>query len=388
MKKLFKFLVLILIPLLLCSCWDYNDINKRGVVLSVGIDYNSSTDNYVFSGEVANFSPSSVQQTEQIKKNNIYIFLAQGHTFEDAKIYTDNSVPLPVFLGASTVVIFGKSLATKSIEPYLHRIDGILDYRKTLLAVVSKEPPEELLKLTTNKSISVGSLIQNNLQHLESSGKALYTTIGEMLSSISLGNVGYVLPYVGIQANDIRYLGLAIMKDSKLIHTIDVKDTDGLLYLLADNPMLVETIPGFKDPNNIFSFNTKVKKRKISAEYIDNTPIINVNLELNSQLNYQYYVEPISEREIIQLENLLSKKIKTDIQTIITKSQKEFQCDIFNFIKYFRADCPKASKSIDWEKAYPAAKVNVNVSTKIINLNLDDPNAKIKTLEGKKNDKS
>jgi spore germination protein KC len=383
MKKLTKLLILFLIPLLLCSCWDYADIDKRGVVLSVGIDFDKTTGNYLFSGEVANFSPSSGQQIEQDKKTNISHFTAQGATFEDAKLHTDSSVPRPVFLGATTVVIFGPSFAEKSIEPYLNRIDGLLDYRKTLLAVVSKESPEKLLKLKTSKDNSVGSSIQDNLQWLEASGKALYTTVGEMLSAISMGDVGFVIPYVGMQANDIRYLGLAVMKDSKLIDIIDIKDTDGLLYLLADSPILIEFMPGIKNPNNIFSFHSEVEKRKIKAEYIDNTPIINVNLDVTLELHYQYYVEPISKEEMKQLEESLSRKIQLDIQKIVTRSQKEFQCDIFNFVKYFKADCPKAYKTIDWHVAYPNAKVNIKVATKIINLDLDDPNAKIKTSEGK-----
>lgn len=386
-KKLTRFLSLLLIPLLLCSCWDYYDVDDRGVVLSVGIDYDSTTDNYIFSGEIANFSPSSGQQTEQERKNSIYNFLSQGRTFEDAKLHSDSSVPRPVFLGATTVVLFGKSFAEKSIEPYLHRIDGIIDYRKTLLAVVSKEPPEELLKLRTNKDISVGFLIQDNLQWLEASGKALYTTIGEMLSDIAMGDVGYVIPYVGIQSKDIRYLGLAVMKHSKLVDIINIKDTDGLLYLLADKPILTEIMPGFKNPNNIFSFRSELKKRKIKAEYIDNTPVINVNLDVDLEIHYQYYIESISEEEIKKLETSVKEKIQTDIQTIVTRSQTEFKCDIFNFVKYFKADCPKAYKSIDWEDAYTAAKININISTKIINLDLDDPNAMIKTLEGKNNDK-
>jgi spore germination protein KC len=387
MKKLTKFFILFLIPLLLCSCWDYNDIDERGVVLSVGIDYDSLADNYNFSGEVANFSPSSGQQSDQDKRNIIYNFSSQGRTLEDAKLHSDSSVPMPLFLGGTAVVIFGKSLAKKSIEPYLHRIDGMLDYRKTLLAVVSKEPPEELLKLKTNKATSVGSSIQQNLEWLETSGKALYTTIGEMLSSISLGDVGYVLPYVGIQANDIRYLGLAVMKDSKLVDIIDIKDTDGLLYLVADKPSLVEFMPGLKNSNNIFSFHSQFKKRKIKAEYIDNTPVINVNLEIHLAIPYQYFIETISEEEIKKLENSVKEKIQKDIQTVINRSQTEFKCDIFNFVKYFKADCPKAYKSIDWEEAYTNAKVNIDVSTKIINLDLDDPNAKIKTSEGKNNEK-
>ncbi len=127
----------------------------------------------------------------------------------------------------------------------------------------------------------------------------------------------------------------------------------GLLYLLADKPSTPRNHAWYQEFKNIFSFHSKFKKRKIKAEYIDNTPVINVNLELNLELHYQYYVEPISKKEIKQLEDSLNNKIQTDIQTIVTRSQKEFKCDIFNFVKYFRADCPKAYKSIDWQGSLP-----------------------------------
>ena len=106
LKKYTKLLILFFIPLLLCSCWDYTDIDDKAVVLSVGIGYDSTTDNYIFSGEVANFSPSSRGQKDQEKSNNIYNFLSQGDTFEDAKLFSDSSVPLPIFLGSTSVVIF------------------------------------------------------------------------------------------------------------------------------------------------------------------------------------------------------------------------------------------------------------------------------------------
>ena len=390
MTKLTRLLTLLLMPLLLCSCWDYHDIDKRSVVLSVGVDYDRSTNNYIFSGEVANFSPIPIQQEGQSQRqgegSNLFTFLSRGRTFEEAKLHSDSSVPNPMYLGAIATVILGTSFAEKSIEPYLRRIDSITDYRKPVLIVVSKESPEELARLNTNKAISVGSSVYNNLEWLEASGKAIRTSVGEMLSAIARGDVGYVLPYVGIQDNDIRYLGLAVMKNSRLVDVISIKDTNGLLYLLASKPVLVETMPGFHNPNNIFSIRSHLKKRKIKTEYIDNTPIINIKLDLNLELHYQYYLEPVDKKEIKQLEDSVSEKIQTDIETIITRSQKEFKSDIFNFSKYFKADFPKTYNAINWEEAYTTSKVNVKVSSTIINLDLDDPNAKIETLGDKNNE--
>ncbi|MTI66871.1 MAG: hypothetical protein FH753_09760 [Firmicutes bacterium] len=165
------------------------------------------------------------------------------------------------------------------------------------------------------------------------------------------------------------------MKDSRLIATVDVKNSEGILYLLAEDPVFTEIIT---KGDNKYSFRVKIGKRKIKADYINKKPIINIDLELESQLQYQYYESLITDNEKKVLEKKISDMVKDYILEIIKKSQKEFECDIFRFAKYFRADFPKVYKNIDWSEEYSNIKVNVNVKSKIINMNFSDPNAKQK----------
>lgn len=182
------------------------------------------------------------------------------------------------------------------------------DYRKTLLIVVSREPPAKLFDLKVEKDIAVGFLIENNINFLANNGSTIYSTVGEILSDVAMGHIGYVLPYIGIDQKSVKYLGLAIMKDSKMIGTIDVSESKGLLLLLAENVKLTELIPGFKNKENMNSFRMEVDKRRITTEYIDNTAVINIKVDIKAQLQYQYYLEPISDKDIKQMENILEKE--------------------------------------------------------------------------------
>lgn len=367
-------IVLILsICLLLTGCWDYRDVDKRSIVIFVGVDRVKK--NIEFSSELARIIPDAGGKGQKAQLTNVYKDISYGKNFEEARIDFNSRRPNPTFLGATRVVVFGQNFAKESIEPYLNRINKMYDYRKTLLAVVSREPPSELFKTKVENDISVGFLIENNINFLAKKGSALYTTIGRMLSDIALGEVGYVLPYVGVDKDQIKYLGLAVMKDSKLVDVINVKDTDGLLYLLSENPRLMEDTPSPKNLENTFSFRTTIKNRKIKTRYIDKKPVIDIYLELNGELQYQYFMEPISDAEINEVENMISEKVKNDIINIIKKSQEDYKCDIFDFAKYFRADNPKIYEEIKWSQEYLDADVNVVVKSKIINKNLSDPNA-------------
>lgn len=374
-RKSGKVLIVSMYVLLLTSCWDSEDINKKSITLSIGVDY--VNDNVEFSGEVANLKSSS-KDKEKAQTSDVYKMLSYGKDFEEARVNYDSVNPFPVFLGATRVVVFGEKYAKKGIEPYLNRIDHLYDYRKTILTVVSREPPRELFNTKLEKDISVGFLIEDIIEHISSNGEGLYPATGELLSDIELGKVGYLLPYVGIEEGSIKYLGLAVMKNSKLIGIIDIENTSGTTYILAKKPKIVQVINSTNNYKNRISFHTSVKKRKIKTDYVGGKVNINIDLDLRAQLRYQYYMERISDEYIKNLENMISEKVKNDIESIIKRAKSEFESDIFGFVKYFRAEHPEIYEKIDWEDAFENANINVNVNTKIINNSLTDPNAKKK----------
>ena len=56
----------------------------------------------------------------------------------------------------------------------------------------------------------------------------------------------------------------------------------------------------------------------------------------------------------------LEKIIEKEINDIILKSQKDFECDFLDFYNVFRIKYPDAAKDIDWNSEYSKAKFEVN----------------------------
>lgn len=375
-KRLDKFFMIIISLLLLTGCWDFEDINRKCIVISIGVDY--VNDMIELTGEIAKIRASSKKEEGEAQGGEVYNMLSYGKTLEETRLNYDSVNPFPVFLGATRVVVFGTNYAKKGVEPYLNRIDSVYDYRKTLLTVVSREPPKELFEFKIEKDISVGFLIEDILEHLAKRGEALYTNVGELLSDIASGRTCYMMPYIGIEDESIKYLGLAVMKDSKLAHIINIEDSKGILYLLAEKPVLNESIQGGNGKENNYSFRTNAKKRKIKTSYVDEQLKIDIDVNLAAELRYQYYNEQISDDKVKELENKISSKVKNNITLIIKRAQEEFECDIFNFQKHFEVQHPKIYEKIDWERKFVEAEIKVIVETKMINMNLRDPNAKKK----------
>jgi len=199
-----------------------------------------------------------------------------------------------------------------------------------------------------------------------------------VISDIALGDIGYVLPYVSKKNDSIEILGYAVIKESKMIDILSIREANGLLFLNARNPIVKETFPHPENKSNNISTNTSLKERKIRTSYSNNKIDISVRLEMNTQIQYEYFVQPITENDKKSLEATITEKIKSDVMSNIYKSQKVYKSDLFDFALYFRAQNSEIFKKIDWKKDYPDANITVDVVVKIINTNLFDPSAKPK----------
>lgn len=362
-------LAITFIPILLITgCWDSKDINKKCINISLGVDY--VDDLIEFSGEIVKLTNTLREQSDDSEASNVYTVFSYGSTFEEARINYSSSIPYTSFLGATRVVIFSEEYAKQGIESYLNRVDSLFDYRKTLNTVVSREPTKELLNVKTNKAISVGFLIEKMLHHQLEEGTTISPNTGNILSNIAFGSQGYLMPYIGIQSGDIAYLGLAVFKNSKLIDIIENTDTTPLLYMIAENPKLLEVITLPTDNKNKYSFRIHVDDRNVDTSYMDGTVFIDINLDLHAELLYQYNKDKISEEKIRELQDEISNKITMEINEITKRAQKEFKCDIFGFGEKFRAQNYYQYQKINWAEEFLTSKVNVNINTKIVNKNL------------------
>lgn len=365
-RRYSKYVILVVvltIPLLLNGCWDYSDVDKRSIVVSIGID--KVKNNIELSGEISKMAPDG-GRGEQVSTRNVYTDISYGENFEEARMEFSSKHSYETFLGATQVVLFGKNFAREGIESYINRINNTYDYRKNLLPVITREPPSEILNVNTQDDFSAGSFISNNLQNLSDEGIAIKKTVGEVVSDISAKDLGYVLPYIGADKGEIRYLGMAIMKDSKLIDIVGLKDSSGFLYIMSKNVREEKAVSSQKNPGNKLSFLNQIDDRDIRVKKIDDKVVINVNLNIDAYLIYQYYNQYLNEKEMIVYGEILSKEIKNNIVKSIKRTQS-YNCDVFGFANYFRACDAENYMGTDWNEEYSKAEVVVNVKTKILN---------------------
>lgn len=368
-----KLLFILLIPLVLTGCWDSNDINKRTITFSSGID---ALDDYVlFFGEAAKIRSGVTGSNEMIKTNGIFIYDAIGRNLEEARGDFNKKSTAQNFAGAIRTLVLGKRYAEKGITPYINRTYFISEFRSSVLVVISKEPLKELFSKPVENDASVGYAIEDTIKSLSNNGDALYKTIQEVQSDIMFQDIGFLLPYVTNEGHYIKYLGLVAMKDSKIAGIINSNESKGYMYIMCPKISSSSSI-NLNDGGNPLSIKTTLLKRKIKTNYEDRRINIYIDLKVATQLDYEYKIEPLSKEDLKKVEKSVCSKIKNEITLAVNRSQNEFQCDVFGFARYFKAKNLREYRNINWKEEYPKAVVHVNVETTPIKTNLFDPHAK------------
>jgi len=370
-----KVAVLLLLPIFLTGCWDYKDVNKRDVIISIGVDdVNGEVE---ITGEAAKLLSNSSQQNKGIAQlTEVYKYKSTGKHFEEVRAKYDSNVPFPYFAGAIRAIVFSKKYAEGGIRAYINRLYHVAEFRNSVLVSISKESTNDLFSHKIENDICIGYAVEDTIKYLDDNGAALYKTVQEVKSDVQFKNIGYLLPYITSEENTIKYLGLAAMKDSKLVGIIKREESNGFLFVLSKRPVMVNSFPNPSDEKNLIAIKTTLGKRGIKTNYEDGKINIYIDLKLKSQLQYEYNIEPLSKEDIEKVENSISDQIKENIISATKRSQNEFKSDVFGFARYFKAENPKEYKQINWEEEYPKAVFHVNVDTTILNTNLFDPNAK------------
>src|SRR3712207_2979171 len=264
-RKYFKVIFMISISIMLVGCWDYKDINNRSIFTSVGID--KVGNDIEFSGQIAKLAGDSSEGKNISEITDDYYFVSYGETFEDARKRVEVNIPFSEFLGTIRSIAIGERYAEEGIASYINRINSIANLRKSLLVVITKESPKTLFKGKITNDLDVGYAVENTLRQLHRSGKTVYKTAQQIEGEVMRNDTGFVLPYVTKQNHKIKYLGLAIMKEDKLIDKVDYDKSDGFLFLLLDNTNIKKSFENCGKYNDECSTESRLKRRKINTKY-------------------------------------------------------------------------------------------------------------------------
>lgn len=395
MKLINKIICILLIPLLLTSCFQSEQLNERLLVQAIGIDLiddavEITLQVYVPATQGGSGISASPDNAKTVKVSGFTVTQA----LENATLTQGKSV----FMGHNRILVLGKDLAENDILSALDYFSSNASSRHNINVVIANGKASDILTSKINQGIVPAETLEKMIIRANEIGLLKNVKLYELLSTLENDFESAVLPIIElieetnqdaeekdetIQVNtdnqndnsnqnildeisNIRIKGMGIIKNGKMIEQLNIEETRGLLFILNDVKETTFTVQNQEfglTAIKIYNSNSKITPTVKNGE-------ITFNLEVNAQamLGQREHINGVklSDSSLIQLELELNKMIENQCKLAFEKAVTQSNSDIFDLgnLLWIHNTALWKSKKDNWEEA--VNEINFTVKSNAI----------------------
>ena len=372
-NKIFKILIIFLIPLTLTGCFNYRDINKVTFATSMIFDTDDLSQVIVYLDCIKPYRSTN----ESSDKGRRLIFKGVGKTTEDALEKIDNFSSAKLNYSQVKAYIFTEKAAKLGIKKYLDLINNYGEMQIKPSAFIYYGDVEELLKATSGDDEFLGMYLNDIMNKKPFNSLSLQANVNYYLSNRLMGDNTLLLPAVNLKKDvldkKVQINGSGILKDNVLVDRLEQEDT--LLYELMMGSVYEGTFE-IGNPNTDTGF---ISLDVLSSSEDSMLRFDNNRFTLVKNIEVDLEISDIQGKAIVDSEFINYIKVNEEayINSYITQlfnKYKEKGIDIFNVyrmkeIHYGKESIDDPLSICDFEIN---TKVNINETTILTALSSDN----------------
>ncbi len=395
MRKRVSLLILLAILLAVTAgCWNYRELEQRGLVCCVGIDRAAEagkvkmTASVIRPGEVS----SATGQGGVVRAKAAY-YTATGYTIFDTTRNFVMQTSRRLFWGHNRNLIIGEAAAREGVFLLIDRfVRGTETRLRTWVFVAKGTEAKEIIETVTKMecgpgpeldaliktSASLSAVPQIDLKlFIDRLNSKTTAAIAPRLELIRAGEKTDARDYPGISGpagesepklQRLRLAGTAVFKGDRLAGWLNQTESRGLLWVLGKvkSCILVVKCPG--DESNLASLELLELLSKIKPEKRDGRIMDSVEIKSESNLVDQQGTTDLTTPEAIRsLGRRHATVVKNEIRAAIDKA-REYRADIFGFGEAIGRKFPHEWKELEsrWDDAFQELEIELNVKSRIL----------------------
>lgn len=379
MKKNIIIMSLIILILILSGCWSKRELNELALVAALGIDL--IDDEYAISAQV--IDPSQVSSKQSASGHApVVTYHAKGKTVFEAVRKILALSPRKLYFAHLQLVVIGEELAENGLRDTIDFLARDQEIRNDFTVIVSqKATAKEVLNVLTPIEKIPANKMLNSLKSMQDAwGSTLVVDIEDLVTDLGVNNQYFVLSAIevlgdkslGIDQTNVerietpvklKFTGLAIFKEDKLLGYLDEYESKSLNYLNNKIKSTIEII-GCPSKGELSTEITQ-SKTKTTGVIRDGKPTINISINV-----VQNVAEVNCDMDLTEMETMdwinkqTAEHIKKNINQLLKILQKNYQADVLGFGEAIHRADPTEWKKIkdDWQTIYPEVEVNVRVN--------------------------
>lgn len=373
--KLILFLLLIgMLPLGLCSCWDKVELDELAIVLGVGIDKAASADGIDLTIQIEKNSgtdtSSSSSSSPSGGENPNFINLTESGTNVSTTLDEfSHIVSREIYIAHNQLIVFGNDLAKEGIRDqmdyFLRNYQGRLTVNVCIARGKAKDLFDESSGLDQIPAVKVADLIENQNASLE----VVDLKVADLMMDLASSTKSMVAPYLEIindgEEDHISIAGSAVFKDDKVVGELDPTETRGYLWVqnkVTNGKFLVNVL----DEQATLSV-VKAESKVDPVIHKDGSVAVKITVKEEGILESQTGSATLSTQDHIELlQKAAAKAIKSEIRQTLNKSM-ELGTDIYGFGDMLKQKYPHKWKAMEgnWDDLYQNIDVQIEVTAKV-----------------------
>lgn len=336
-KIIYIFIFMILI-IFMTSCIPIVELNKRGLIQSIGIDYN----NDIFEVSVQMFnSTSSTDQKKLEASSSNSIVTATGTTIMDAMKRTSLKQDRQIYYKVTNTIILGRSIFEdkKIFKQTIDFLNHTYMSSPSVYIAMADKKASDIISTEIAKSDLPSNFIQDILKNVEAQGYTQKIFLSNLVTSLNSFNTSTSIPIIKKQKSkdqekkdELAIKGIGVISNGKLTGEINANQVK-FIRLLDDQKSSLSFNLSSKKYGKC-EFNIIKKRCDIKHEIVNNIPYFYIYLNIESILmenDQGYNIRNLSEQDIINLETILNYYFRKNISKILNKNLKSYNSDLLYF---------------------------------------------------------
>lgn len=380
-----RVLPVILCCLLLCGCWDRNEIDRRIFISTIAIDAAQDIDNKEKLKDIKENDPF---QANILKKFSItYGFpdlsdISPGtggrpkgqsinvnaYSMEDGAAQASARSSRDIHLEETKLLIISSDIfahpdAVKEIMDYFQRYPRL---NRMMQVVIADGKAETFLKYTPSMEKSSEAYLVGLLQNSTVNSTILPVRLNELLQLLN-ENGNAVLPRLSMdrENKNVVLSGVGVIKNFTLKGYMSPSETSILEILRGKVKGGRKVI--YKNGHPVDFVISDVQK-KINVDTTGGKLKLMIDVKLDGKITEYFFGEKIfSDKDISKLEKDFSQSLSSECRRVIDLTQNKYETDPIGFREYVEKYHPKEWEKVknNWDQAYKSAKIDVSASVKI-----------------------
>jgi len=372
MKKAKILSCIIIIPLLLTSCWNYREADNLTLVRGFTVD-KIEDGGYLLSSETADMHESGKEGSAKS-----VIIESRGKTlFEAVRNALMVNVP-KLYWAHTSVCIISQQLAQEGVTQVLDFLSRDHETRLDMHPVIYKgNEAREVFEAKPLTTELVTEELRDMIHDQKGSSKAMHVQIYEFIENMSNEGISAVMPAICLTEvkgeKTIRLCGTAVFREDKLIGYLDEDETKYLSFVLdvVEGGVLVVNV-GSEGGNDKVTLEILNSKTKIKPKYEEGKITIEMKIKIRTVLDdVVTRIQFCHENELKALSKTAGEQLKGNILELIKKAQNS-GADIFGFGLLIKRNIPKLWKEMgkDWDKHFKEVEAEIIPEIEIVHTGL------------------